>query len=232
VPFAGDIVLLEDWRAIAAIAASAVAIIGGAFGGLSRARTFLRERKTGLDVRVDTDVFSVGENEGVVLYVFARLRVRAHAGGGPLSHVQARLVACNPAPMLRGGTTVRQREFYLAFRTAHEHEPSMSLSPGEARYIDLLYMQAGDAKEVILTLANTPTSPPGGYKLVPGHYKVGVRVTAAEARARELELTIKHSGDWDGSEQDADTALNVQLTEKPAAEPMPPPPKKRDQSAA
>jgi len=104
----------------------------------------------------------------------------------------------------------------------------MSLSPGEARYIDLLYVQGGDAKEVILTLANTPTSPRGGYKLVPGRYMVGVRVTAAEARARELELTIEHPGVWDGGEHEAHKALDVQLTEKRAAEPMPPPAKQRD----
>ena len=176
--------VLDDWKAIAAILASLVAMVGGAFGGVTKLRAFVRERRTGFDVRADSSSFVVGQGEAATVHIYGRLRLRAHARGSALSNVQARLVSSDPALTLGGCVRIHQREFYLAFRTAHDHMAAMPLSPGEARYVDIVRVRARDPAQATLMLADTPSSPSEGYVLLPGHYTLGVRVTAVETRAR------------------------------------------------
>ena len=189
-------VSLMNWLTAAGTVATIAAVLVALFqDDLRRWRWTPR-----IEVKVDVTPFQIPRpsDKKYVPHAFVRLRVAVEAGRASAHNVQVHLISCLPAAHLGGISAVEQSEFLIPLRWSFDHQTSVELPAGGARFLDVLEVRHDSANMATLT---TKPAPPEGYWLLPRKdpYDIGVRVVGDNIKPVTFHILVVQTGEWDGS---------------------------------
>jgi hypothetical protein len=160
-------------------------------------------------LKTDVSRFSVKEATDYVDHAFVRLRVAADGARPTAEALQLWLLTCHPAPNLGGRITIDRPEFLIPLRWAFTHEDAVSLTPGSARFVDVLELSRRCADRARLT---TRPDPEEGHWLAGGdEYTLRIAVTGRNLEWSTWRLTVRNTGGWTSEPGTLDRSVRARI---------------------